>query len=141
MAGRVTQCTGKYEKAVQECEIAIALAPDNEFGYTSLLAVDIFLGRTAQAEAVSKRAAARNFRNVDFLIFRYYLAFLTGDAAEMQRQADLAQGRQGADDVMAHHQAMVFAHSGRLVQARAMWRRATDLAGQRNDRERSAIRN
>jgi serine/threonine protein kinase/tetratricopeptide (TPR) repeat protein len=139
MAGRVSQCTGKYEKAVQESEIYIALAPDNEHAYSSLVIVNILLGRTAQAEAVLKRASDRNILNAEFLTYRYYLAFLKGDVSEMERQAGLAQGRQGAAGLMSHHQAMVLAYSGRLNQARAMWRHAIDLARQTNDREKPAM--
>ena len=139
MAGRVTQCTGKYEKAIHEAEIAIAIAPDDEFGYISLVIVNILLGRMPQANAVLKRASERNFQNTDFLIYRYYVAFLKHDAVEMERQAALAQGRQGAEGPMSHHQAMVLAYSGRLSQARAMWRHAIDLARQTNDRERAAM--
>lgn len=40
---------------------------------------------------------------------------------------------------MAHQQAMVLAYSGRLPEARAMWRHATDLAQQTNSNERAAI--
>jgi TolA-binding protein len=57
----------------------------------------------------------------------------------MEQQARLAVGRQGAEDAMAHHQAMVLAYSGRLREAREMWQHATDLAHQTDDRERAAI--
>jgi tetratricopeptide (TPR) repeat protein len=40
---------------------------------------------------------------------------------------------------MAHHRAMVLAYSGRMTEARAMWRHATDLAQQTNNKERAAI--
>src|SRR5206468_7856769 len=83
MAGLVTQCTGKYEKAVRESEIAIGLAPDNELSYSSLARVNILLGRFTQAEATLKRASDRNFKNPQFLIYRYDLAFLKGEAEEM----------------------------------------------------------
>jgi hypothetical protein len=43
------------------------------------------------------------------------------------------------EGMVSHHQAMVLAHSGRLSQARALWRRAIDLARQTNDREKSAM--
>ena len=54
-------------------------------------------GRIAQAEAALKLASDRNFKNAEFLIHRYDLAFLKGDVEEMRRQAGLAQGRQGAE--------------------------------------------
>ncbi len=139
MAGRVTQCTGKYEKSLQEAEIGIGLAPDDEFSYMSLAEVNIMLGRLTQAEAALKRASDRNFKNAAFLIHRYDLAFLKGEVEEMRRQVGLAQGRQGAEGPMAHEQAMMLAHSGRLQLARTMWLHAIELARQKNDRESSAM--
>ena len=40
---------------------------------------------------------------------------------------------------MAHYQAMVLAHSGRLRLAHTMWLHAIDLARQKKDREASAM--
>jgi eukaryotic-like serine/threonine-protein kinase len=51
----------------------------------------------------------------------------------------LAQGRQGAEGPMAHYQAMMLAHSGRLQLASTMWLHAIELARQKKDRERSAM--
>jgi hypothetical protein len=52
---------------IQESEIGIRLAPDNEFSYASLTGVNISLGRLTQAESVLKRASDRNFKNPLFL--------------------------------------------------------------------------
>ena len=139
MAGRVARCTGKYEKVIQESEIGIRLAPDNEFSYASLTGVNISLGRLTQAESVLKRASDRNFKNPLFLLHRYHLAFLKGDVEEMHRQAGLAQGRQGAEGPMAHDQAMVLVHSGKLGLAETMWLHAIELARQKKDQEASAM--
>jgi hypothetical protein len=79
MAGLVTQCTGKYEKSIQEAEISIGLAPGNELSYSSLTRVSILLGRLTEAEATLKRASDRNFKSPQFLTYRYDLAFLKGD--------------------------------------------------------------
>lgn len=138
MAGRVTQCTGKYEKAIQESEIGIGLAPDDEFSTMSLAEVNMMLGRLTQAEAALKRASDRHFKNAAFLIHRYDLAFVKGDVEEMRRQVSMSQGRQGAEGPMAHEQATTLAYSGRLQLARTMWLHAIELARQTNDRERSA---
>jgi serine/threonine protein kinase/tetratricopeptide (TPR) repeat protein len=138
MAGRVTICTGRFEKAIQESEIAIGIAPDDEFAYTSLVEVNVMLGRLAQAEAALKSVSERNFKNVEFLIHRYNLAFLKGEGEEMRRQVGLAQGRQGAEGPLANEQAMMLAHSGRLQLANTMWLHAIELARQKNDRESSA---
>ncbi len=139
MAGKVTLCTGRYERSVQESEIAIRLAPNDRHAYNSLSMANILLGRLPQAEDALKRAAERKIDDTNMLIHRYYIAFLKGDKAGMEQQARLAQGRQGAEDWMAHNQAMVLAYSGRLLEARAMSRHAVDLALQTNDRGRAAI--
>ena len=117
----------------------MGLATDVEFAYTALAEVKIMLGRLTQAEAAQKRASDRHFKNAQFLILRYDLAFLKGDAEEMRRQVGLAQGRQGAEGPMAREQAMMLAHSGRLQLANTMWLHAIELARQKNDREGSAM--
>jgi eukaryotic-like serine/threonine-protein kinase len=139
MGGKVTLCTGRYEKAIQEDEIAIRLNPSVRYPYGGIATANIFLGRLPQAEDALRRAAERKIDDDDFLILRYYIAFLKGDSAGMEQQARLAAGRQGAEDSMAHHQAMVLAYSGRLVEARGMWLHSTDLARQTNDKDRAAV--
>ena len=139
IAGKVTLCTGRYERAIQEDEIAIRLNPGFKYPYGGLAFANIFLGRMPEAEDALRRAAERKIDGPDFLIQRYYIAFFKGDSAEMEKQARLAIGRHGAEDAMAHHQAMVLAYSGRLPEARAMSRHATDLAQQTNDKERAAV--
>jgi eukaryotic-like serine/threonine-protein kinase len=138
IAGKVTLSTGKYEKAIQESEIAIRLNPDQRYAYGNLSLANILLGRLPQAEDALRRAAKRKIDDPGFLIYRYYIAFLNGDQTGMEQQARLALGRYGAEDWMAHHQAMVLAYSGRLLEARAMWRHAMDLALQTDDRGRAA---
>ncbi len=138
MAGRVTVCTGKYEKSIQEAEAAIDLAPQDGFGYDSLVESDICLGRFAHAEETLKRATEHNVaRNV--LIWRYYLGFFRGDDAAMARQAALLQQQRDLEDLFSHIHAMVLAHSGRLREAEQMWQHAIDLAMQTGDRGKAAL--
>jgi tRNA A-37 threonylcarbamoyl transferase component Bud32/tetratricopeptide (TPR) repeat protein len=139
MAGRVSLCTGKYEKALQESKIEMGIAPNDSFPYAGLVGVNIKLGKLAEAEAALKLASDRKIKNSGFLAQRYDLAFLKGDVEEMRRQAGLAQGMQGVEGPMAHYQAMVLAHSGRLRLAHTMWLHAIDLARQKKDREASAM--
>jgi hypothetical protein len=96
MAGRVSQCTDKFEKALQEAEVGIALDPSVDSPYSGLVEMNIVMGRLPQAEAALKRASDRNLKNVAFLFHRYEIAFLKDDTEEMRRQVGLAQARQGA---------------------------------------------
>ena len=138
IAGKVSLCTGRYEKVIQQCEIAIRLDPNLRWAYGGLALANILLGRLPQAEDALRRAAERKIDDTNFLVLRYYMAFLKGDPAGMEQQVRLAVGRQGAEDAMAHNQAMVLANSGRLSEARTMWRRAADLEQQTKDKERAA---
>jgi tetratricopeptide (TPR) repeat protein len=113
--------------------------PDHRHEYNSLTVINIHLGRLPQAEDALKHAAERKIDDTNFLSYRYYIAFLKGDQAGMEQQVRAARGRQGGEDWLAHHQALVLAYSGRLIEARAMWRHAVDLARQTKDRERAAI--
>ena len=72
------------------------------------------------------------------LVARYYLAFLRGDQAGMDREIARAPAEH-AEDWMAHNQALVLARSGRMQQARTMWQRAIALAQQAGRREMAAI--
>src|SRR5262249_55398945 len=85
-----------------------------------------------------QRAAERKLEMPEFLVTRYYLAFLKGDQAGMDREIARAPG-QRQEDVIAHHQAMVLAQAGQMRQARTMWERAIALARQAGNRETAAI--
>jgi tetratricopeptide (TPR) repeat protein len=85
-----------------------------------------------------RRAAERNLEIPQYLVGRYYLAFLKGDQAGMDREVARATGEH-AEDWMSHNQALVLARSGRMEQARIMWERAIALAQQAGERETAAI--
>jgi hypothetical protein len=85
-----------------------------------------------------QRAAERKLEIPEFLFTRYYLAFLKGDQAGMEREIARAPGEH-AEDWMSHNRALVFARSGRMRQARSMWERAIASAQQAGMPERAAI--
>ncbi len=74
----------------------------------------------------------------EILLIRHSIAFLQGDVAEMERQAGLAKGKPGAEDWLAHAEALVLARSGKAELAKTMSRRAIDVAEQSGERERAA---
>ena len=69
---------------------------------------------------------------------RYYLAFVNGDTAGMERVAALAQGKPGVEDWMLHSESMVEARSGRLQAAGRMSGRSGDMAQQAGQGEKAA---
>jgi len=138
-SGFSSQGTGRYERSIEEAKKAIALDPDNVPSYNNLADAYLYSGRTAEAEITMRRAAERKLEIPDYLVLRYYIAFLKGDQAGMEREINRARSEPGAEDWVAHSEALVLAYSGRLQQARAASRRAIDLAQQTVGRERAAL--
>ena len=129
--------TGQYERGIQMGEEVIRQFPDMSFGYT-VAAHYLSLDRFAEAEDALRRAAARKLEIPEMLVSRYYLAFLKGDQAGMDREVARAPSEH-AEDWMAHNQALVLARSGRMRQARTMWDRAIASAQQGGRAEMAGI--
>jgi tetratricopeptide (TPR) repeat protein len=133
MAGWVAFGTGNYERGIQASQEAIRLEPDLPFSYGVLAAHNLLLDRFTQAAEALQLAAERKLEVAPFLVARYYLAFIKGDEAGMNREIARAPAQ------MSHHQALVLAYSGRMQQARTMWERAIALALQAGTRETAAL--
>ena len=129
--------TGQYERGIQTGEEVIRQFPDMSFGYTVTLHY-LSLDQFAEAEDALRRAAARKLEIPEMLVSRYYLAFLKGDQAGMDREVARAPSEH-AEDWMAHNQALVLARSGRMRQARTMWDRAIASAQQGGRAEMAGI--
>jgi eukaryotic-like serine/threonine-protein kinase len=139
LSGFTFQGAGKYQQAIEEGKKAIAIDPDFAPGYNNIAFANLYLDRPVEAENPIKQAAQRQLEIPDYIMLRYYIAFLKGDRAGMEREAALAQGNPGAQDWMAHAEALTLARSGQLQRAREMSRRAVDLAEQTGQRERAAM--
>jgi tetratricopeptide (TPR) repeat protein len=137
LGGWVAMGTGQYERGIQAGQEVIRLDPDMSYGYT-VASHFLSLNRLTEAEDALRRAAERKLELPEMLVTRYYLAFLKGDQAGMEREIARASGEH-AEDWMAHHQALVLARSGRMQQARTMWEHAIALAQQAGRRENTAI--
>ena len=116
----------------------IAVHPDVSFSYGNLALSYFFLDRFAEADAILQRAAERKMENPNHLLIRYEIAVLKGDQGQMDRIAALAKGKQGAEQRLAHAEALSLARSGRLAAARLLSNRAVDLAMQAGDYETAA---
>ncbi|HEX8797067.1 MAG TPA: protein kinase, partial [Terriglobales bacterium] len=137
MAGWVSMGTGQYERGIRAAQESIRVDPDMPFGYAVAVHY-LSLDRFQEAEEALRRAADRKIEMPEMLVHRYYLAFLKGDEAGMDREIARAPEEQ-AEDQMFHHQALVLARSGQMRQARSMWERAIALAQQADKRETAAV--
>jgi tetratricopeptide (TPR) repeat protein/tRNA A-37 threonylcarbamoyl transferase component Bud32 len=130
--------TGNYERGIQASEVANRLDPDLAAPYASIAGHSLFLDRYPQSAEALQRAAERKLEIPIFLVTRYYLAFLKGDRAGMDREIARAPGLH-AEDEMSHHQALVLARSGRMREARTLWERAIASARLAGDPETASI--
>jgi len=135
-AGWVAFGTGQYERGIEAGEKAIRVDPDMPFGY-AVAQHYLLLDRYQAAAEALQRAEVRKVEFPEMLITRYYLAFLKGDQAAMEREIARAPAEH-LEYRMAHNQALVLARSGRMREARSLWVRAVALAQQDGRREVAA---
>jgi tetratricopeptide (TPR) repeat protein len=128
---------GQYEKAITETEISQKLEP-SIVGYSNLAGTYISVGRFKDARQTLLEAQQKGFDGLTIRANLYSLAFLSGDAAEMDREVSWAAGRPGEEDQMLNIEADTQAYHGRLEKARDLARRAADLATRTDDKESAA---
>ena len=100
-------------------EKAIHVDPDIPFGYAMAYHY-LALDRYAEAADALQRAALRKLEHPEMLVTRYYLAFLKGDQAGMDREIARAPAEH-SEDWMLHNKALVLARSGQMREARTLW--------------------
>jgi serine/threonine protein kinase/tetratricopeptide (TPR) repeat protein len=139
LAGFIYPVLGEYEKAAEEAQKTIELAPDFGIGYVHVGYSSLSLNRLAEAEDAVRRASERKIEIPLLALVRYDVAFLRGDSGGMQREVVAARGKSGAEELISDHQAFALAYSGQLQGATKILRRASDLAQQAAHREKAAV--
>ena len=139
LSGAIYPAFGKWDKAVEQANRAIALDPDVPFAYVNLATAYQFLDRFPEAETAYRRALERKIEIPEMLAQRYSLAFLKGDQAEMERLIASSRGKRGAEDGVSDLAVFGQAFSGRLQRARDLLQRAANLARDSGDPERATL--
>ena len=139
LGGLSAHGTGRFERAIDVSQKAIAADPDFLFGYDNLASGYFFMDRFEEAESVLRRATERKLEDPYLLIIRYNIAVLKGDQDQMDRVVILARGEPRAEHWMAHEEALALARSGRLQLARQSSSRAMDLAGHEGGARRQRV--
>ena len=138
LGGLSTHGTGRFERVIETSRASQAADPDVVFSYHSLASTYLFLDRFPEAESALQQASARKVEEPYFMVLRYIIAALKGDKEQMQQEVARAKGKRGAENWVAHEEALALARSGRLQQARRSSSRAVDLALQEGNREQAA---
>ncbi len=129
---------GQYEKAVTRTQEGLRLEPSLT-GYTNLAQDYLALNHLDDAKKLIEQAQERKLEGDLLHWVMYQLAFLKGDAAEIERQVAWAAGRPGTEDLLLSFQSDTEAYNGRLVKARDFSRRAVDAAVRADSKETAAI--
>jgi len=130
---------GQWEKALAECQENLRLEPDDVTGYGNMGIDLMVLNRLDEAKATLDQALARKLDGGSLRVGMYYLAFLRGDAAQMEQQAAWGAGKPGAEDLLLSAQSDTEAYYGRRSKARDFSRRAVDSAVRADSKETAAL--
>ena len=130
---------GNLEKELAEYREALRLAPSNGINYINLGEDYMDLNRLDEAEAVFKQTEERKLENEAIPFWRYHVAFLKGDTAQMARQVAVAMEKPGAEDLLLAAQADTEGWYGKLKNARELTGRAMDSAQHNDANQRAAL--
>jgi serine/threonine protein kinase/tetratricopeptide (TPR) repeat protein len=138
LGGLATHGTGRFERAIDASQKAIAADPEWSVLYGNLAYSYFLTDRFPEAESTLQRASERKLESSIFLLIRYNIALLKGDEDQMGRAVALAKGKPTAEHWMAHLEALTLARTGRLQAARRSSSQAVELALQQGQREAAA---
>jgi eukaryotic-like serine/threonine-protein kinase len=137
--GDLASKLGQYEKALSKTEEALRLDANVVANYGNLVLYNLALNRLDGAKKAIEQAQERKLDG-DYLHQEiYYLAFLKGDTAEMERQLAWAAGRPGAEDLLLSFQSDTEGYYGRLTSAQVFTRRAIGSATRAGSKETAAM--
>jgi eukaryotic-like serine/threonine-protein kinase len=130
---------GKYDEALAEFQEGSRLAPTHIVSYGNLGAAYLCLNRLEEAKATFDQARARKLDSGWLRENMYYLAFLRGDAAQMEEQVVWGAGKPGDEDALLSKQSDTEAYYGRLSSARDFSKRAMASAIRADSKEAAAF--
>lgn len=119
---------GQFEKAIQFLNNSVRLDPDAGFSYGFLGDAYRSVGKLAESKEVYERAIARKLEVPEIHISRYMVAFLEGDATEMQQQVAWATGKAGGEDQLLSIQSDSEAYAGHFARAQGLSQSAFESA-------------
>jgi len=130
---------GQYEKALAESQEALRLQPEGMTSYGNLGGAYLGLNRLDEAKVTVDQGFTKGLDGGLLRLVTYYLAFLRGDAAQMEQQVAWGAGKPGDEDVLLSARSDTEAYYGRLSKARDFSRRAVDSAVRADSKETAAL--
>jgi eukaryotic-like serine/threonine-protein kinase len=130
---------GQYDKALAEFQKNVQLAPDSLISYLDLGETYTLMYRLDDAKAAFDQALSRNLDSGSLRQAMYYLAFLQGNAGQMEQDVAWGAGKPGEEDVLLSTQSDTEAYYGRMGKAQDFSRRAVDSAMRADSKEAAAL--
>jgi len=131
------QFFGHYEEAQKEAQRSIDLSPNNVNARDNLIGAFLGQGRFDEAEQATAELAKVNPDNPSLIFNRFIAAFLRGDQAGMDAQANLVKGKPEEADMLSM-QSAVISYYGKLTEAERLAVKARDLYKQQQRNENAA---
>jgi tetratricopeptide (TPR) repeat protein len=130
--------TGQLDKSLEEYSHALRLMP-SFLSYVNVVGMDISMNRFDAAAAALDEAFANRLDGQYLRQNLYWLSFLRGDAAQMQRQIDWVSGKAGDEDAFLSMESDTESYYGRQVKAQDLTQRAVDSAIRAGSKETAAL--
>lgn len=128
---------GQYEKALEQARKSVEVEPDDVLCYASLASSYTALNRLDEAKGVLDQAFAHKLDDMTLHINLYYLDFLRGDTAGLEKEVNWALGKPGVEDQILFIHSDTQVYFGRLNKSRSLAARAVE-SDRRNDALESA---
>jgi len=119
--------TGEFQKALAQALEALRLAPTDVLPYLNVIASYARLNQLEEAKAIYKQAVEKKLDPMGIHSLRFMIAYLEGDAQEMDRQSAWAAGKT-QESVILQQASQVAASRGQLKKARDLSQQAFDSA-------------
>lgn len=120
------EITGQFDKALEETRASLALNPKNAVPLNNQATMLVNLNRFDEALNILQQAVEQKMDGFTTHAALHALAFIRGNTAEMQQQAEWAKGKP-AEPYMLAEQAATAGASGQMRQSREFTRRAIGL--------------
>jgi serine/threonine protein kinase/tetratricopeptide (TPR) repeat protein len=124
----VYSSTGRHRKALDEAQASVQVDPANRNGYSELAISYLAVNRVDEARNTIERALTKNLDSKDLRVAAYVLAFLQKDPAGIATQVAWGADKPTIQDVFVLAEAMTAGYYGRLKEARALSKRAVEMA-------------
>ncbi len=119
--------TGEFQKALAQALEALRIQPNDVLPYANVIASYVRLNQLEEAKAIYKQAVEKKLDTLTIHSQRFTIAYLEGDAPEMERQAAWASGKT-QESILLQQQSQVAASRGQLKKARELSQQAFDSA-------------